>query len=59
MSILLVGGDLSIPQAACLSIPLAGRAHTTVCTTLIITHMLPRKLPPHINTVRAADIMAP
>jgi hypothetical protein len=34
-------------------------AHTAVCTTLIITRTLPRKQPPHINTVWTADIMAP
>jgi hypothetical protein len=82
---------MSIPQAACLSIPLAGdvppqhlmrpihsagrrrsvysaggvpvhstgrrHTHTAACTMLIITRMLPRKLPPHINTARAADNM--
>jgi hypothetical protein len=60
---------LSIPQAACLSIPLAGgmpvhsigrqHTHTAACTTLIITHMLPRKQSPRINTAWTADIMAP
>jgi hypothetical protein len=34
-------------------------AHTAACTTLIITRTLPRKQPPHINTARTADIMAP
>jgi hypothetical protein len=34
-------------------------AHTTACTTLIITRTLPRKQPPHINTAWTADIMAP
>jgi hypothetical protein len=67
LSILLAGGDLSIPQAACLSIPLEdgmpvhsiGRrhAHTVACTMLIITSTLPRKLLPHINTAQAADNM--
>jgi hypothetical protein len=33
-------------------------AHTAVCTTLIITRMLPRKQPSHINTTWTADIMA-
>jgi hypothetical protein len=33
--------------------------HTIACTALIITRTLPRKLPLHINTTRAADIMAP
>jgi hypothetical protein len=39
----------------------AGRqhSHTTVCIVLIITRTLPRKLPLHINTTRAADIRAP
>jgi hypothetical protein len=34
-------------------------AHTAACTTLIITRMLPRKQPTHINTAWTADIMAP
>jgi hypothetical protein len=34
-------------------------AHTTACTTLIITRTLPRKQPPHINTAWIADIMTP
>jgi hypothetical protein len=34
-------------------------AHTTACTTLIITRTLPRKLPLHINTARTANITAP
>jgi hypothetical protein len=33
-------------------------AHTAACTALIITRTLPRKLPLHINIVRAADIRA-
>jgi hypothetical protein len=32
-------------------------AHTAACTMLIITSTLPMKLPPHINTARAADNM--
>jgi hypothetical protein len=34
-------------------------AHTVACTTLIITRTLTRKQPPHINTARIVDIMAP
>jgi hypothetical protein len=33
--------------------------HTVACTTLIITHTLLRKQPPHNNTAWTADIMAP
>ena len=33
--------------------------HTAACAMLIITRTLPRKQPPHINTARAANIMAP
>jgi hypothetical protein len=34
-------------------------AHATTCTTLIITHALPRKQPQHINTAWTTNIMAP
>jgi hypothetical protein len=33
-------------------------AHAAVCTTLVMTNALPRKLPRHINTVYTTDIMA-
>jgi hypothetical protein len=33
-------------------------AHTTACTTLIITRALPRKQPQHINTAWTTDNMA-
>jgi hypothetical protein len=33
--------------------------HTAACTTLIITRMLPRKQPPHINSAWTTDIRAP
>jgi hypothetical protein len=33
-------------------------AHAAVCTTLIITRVLPRKQPRHINIVWTTDIMA-
>jgi hypothetical protein len=32
-------------------------AHAIACTTPIITRTLPRKLPLHVNTTRAADNM--
>jgi hypothetical protein len=34
-------------------------AHTAACTTLIITRMLPRNHPPHINTSWTTDIRTP
>jgi hypothetical protein len=34
-------------------------AHAVACTTLIITHALPRKQPQHINTAWTTDIMVP
>jgi hypothetical protein len=52
---------LSIPLTGGVPIHSIGRqhAHTAACTALIITRTLPRKLPLHINTSRATDIMAP
>jgi hypothetical protein len=59
MSIPLAGGDLSIQQAACLSIPLAGSM--PYCHVHYAHHCsyIPRKQSPRINTARAAGIMAP
>jgi hypothetical protein len=58
LSTLLAGGDQAVPQAACLSIPLAGSTPVLRCTVLIITRTLPGKLPLHANATQTTNIGA-
>jgi hypothetical protein len=52
--------DQAILQVACLSIPLVGSTPVLrAYTMLIMTHVLPRRQPRHINTIWTVDIMAP